>query len=197
MSRAWLVWGEGEGLSAGVAGKRQGEGRGAEPGGELVAEPGAEGIARLSEGKDEGAGVGVCEVGGEALGGAEGATGLADREAVAGLRMEAGAGGKAGEAAEDGELGEERKLDLDGVGLAAGPFAEDGGGVGVEEALVDGGGEEIVPGGEGGGEPAGGGVGDDLLEGEVALAPGVEVGGVSGGGRCEERGQGSGWNWRT
>lgn len=166
---------EGEGLSAGIGGEREWKGGAAEPGGELVAEPGTERIAGLAEGKDEGVGVRVGEVGGETLGRTEGAMGLADGEAVAGLRVGAGAGGQAGETAEQRKLSEERQLDLDRVGFAAGPLAEVVGRVCVQQTLVDGGGQEIIPGGIGGGKPAGGSVGDELLESEVALAPGVEV----------------------
>ena len=50
------------------------------------------------------------------------------------------------------------------------------GGVGFDEAVFDGGGEEVVPVGVAGGEPAGGGVEDDLLFGVGFFAPGVELG---------------------
>ena len=43
------------------------------------------------------------------------------------------------------------------------------------EAAFDGGGEEVVPVGEGVREPAGGGVLEELLEGGAVFVPGVEV----------------------
>ena len=69
------------------------------PGGELVHEPGADGVAGLAEDDVEGGVVEVAEVGGEALGGAEGAADLFDGGAVAGLGLEAGAGGDADDGA--------------------------------------------------------------------------------------------------
>ena len=47
--------------------------------------------------------------------------------------------------------------------------------MGFDEAVFYGGGEEVIPGGVGLGEPAGGGVHDDLLFGVGFFAPGVET----------------------
>ena len=66
-------------------------------------------------------------------------------------------------------------LDVDGVRLAVLPLEEVGGGVGFAEAAVDGGGEEFVPVGVVGGEPASGGVHDELLGDVGFFAPGVEL----------------------
>ncbi len=73
-------------------------------------------------------------------------------------------------------------LDVYGVGFAVLPFAEVGGGVGFVDALVDGVGEEVVPGGVAFGEPACGGVHDELLFGVGLFAPAVEEGVVAGAG---------------
>ena len=54
------------------------------------------------------------------------------------------------------------------------PLVEVGGGVGDVEAVGDGGGEEVVPGGEVFWQPAGGGVHDEPLFGVGFVAPGVE-----------------------
>ena len=72
-------------------------------------------------------------------------------------------------------MAEDGMLDVDGVGLAVAPLAEVEGGVGFDEAVVDGGGEEVVPVGVVRGEPAGGGVHDELLFGVGLFAPGVEL----------------------
>ena len=162
----------GGGLRDGGVGEGEGEGGAVVPGGELVEEPGAGGVAGLAEDEVEGAVVEVGEVGGEALGGAEGAADLLDGGAVAALR----AGrrcrwGRRGGGARSGGLGEEGVLDVEGVDGAVAPVGEVGGGVGVGEAVGDGGGEEVVPGGVGGGEPAGGGVHEELLVGVGLFAP--------------------------
>ena len=63
----------------------QGEGGAVIPGGPLVHEPGAEGVGGLAEDEVEGAVVEVGQVGGEALGGTEGAADLLDGDVVAAL----------------------------------------------------------------------------------------------------------------
>ena len=67
----------------------------AQPGLELVHVPGAGGVAGLAEYQVEGGSVGVTEVGGKALGGAEGVADLLDGGEVAALRLRAGPGGYA------------------------------------------------------------------------------------------------------
>ena len=116
----------------------------------------------------------VGEVGGEALGGAEGAADLFDGDVVAALGLDAGAGGNADEALEESGLAVDGVFDVDGLELAVAPCAEIGGGVGDAEAVVDGFGEEVVPCGEVFGEPAGWGVHDEPLFGVGFVEPGVE-----------------------
>ena len=100
------------------------------PGGPLVHEPGAGGVGGFAEDEVEGAVVEVGEVGGEALGGTEGAADLFDGGVVAALRLDAGAGGDSDEALEESGLAVDGVLDVDGVELAVAPLAEVGGGVG-------------------------------------------------------------------
>ena len=119
----------------GGVGEGQGEGGAFVPGGPLVHEPGAGGVAGLAEDEVEGGVVEVGEVGGEALGGTEGAAYLFDGGGVAALRLGAGSGGDADEALEQWGLREDGVLDVDGMGFAVLPLAEIEGGVGVEEAL--------------------------------------------------------------
>ncbi len=104
------------------------------PGGPLVHEPGAERVAGLAEDEVEGGVVEVGEVGGEALGGAEGAADLFDGGVVAALGLDAGAGGDSDEALEEWGLAVDGVFDVDGVELAVAPVAEVGGGVGDAEA---------------------------------------------------------------
>ena len=160
-----LQRGEGQGVGDGGVDEGEGEGGAAEPGEELVEEPGAGGIAGFAGG-DVGVGVvGVGEVGGEALAGAEVEAGLLDGGSVAAVGMEAGAGGDSEEGAEGGVAAEDGVGDLDGADGAVRPGGEVAGGVGEVEAALDGGGEEFVPVGEGVGEPACGSVLQDQLEG--------------------------------
>jgi len=72
------------------------------PGGELVHEPGAEGVAGLAEDEVQGGVVEVAEVYGEAFGGAEGSADLFDGGRVAALGVGAGAGGYSEDAADEG-----------------------------------------------------------------------------------------------
>ncbi len=134
----------GGGVYGGV-GEGQGEGGALVPGGPLVHEPGAEGVGGLAEDEVEGAVVQVGEVGGEALGGAEGAADLFDGDVVAALRLDAGADGDSDEALEERGAAVDGVIDLDGMELAVVPLAEVGGGVGGGETLGDGDGEEVVP----------------------------------------------------
>ena len=107
------------------------------PGGPLVHEPWAEGVGGFAEDQVEGAVVEVGEVGGEALGGAEGVADLLDGDVVAALRLDAGADGDSDEALEERRLAVDGVIDLDGAELAVAPLAEVGGGVGDGEALFD------------------------------------------------------------
>ena len=97
---------EGQGVGGGGVyggvGEGQGEGGAVIPGGPLVHEPGAEGVGGLAEDQVEGAVVEVGQVGGEALGGTEGAAYLFDGNVVAALGLDAGADGDADEALEYG-----------------------------------------------------------------------------------------------
>src|SRR6266702_5569680 len=138
----------------GLFGEGQGVGDTFVPGGPLAEEPGAGGIGRLAEDEVEGGVVEVGEIGGEALGGAEGAAYLFDRGAVSALRLDAGSDGEADEALEDGRLAEDGVLDVYRVGFAVLPFTEVGGGVGFVDAPVDGVGDEIVQRGVAFGAPA-------------------------------------------
>ncbi len=72
-------------------------------------------------------------------------------------------------------------LDVYGVGLAVGPVGEVLRGEGCDEAVFDGGGEEVVPLGVAAGEPAGRGVEDDLFFGVGFLTPDVELVGFADG----------------
>ena len=167
------------GVDGGV-GEGHGERGAVVPDGPLAHEPGAGGVSGLAEDDVEGAVVEVGEVGGEAFGGAEAAAYLLDGGVVASLRLDAGAGGSADEELQQGRLVEDGVLDVDGIGLTVAPFRKVGGGVGAVEALADGGGEEVVPGGVFGGEPAGGSVHDEPLFGVGLLVPDVELGGIGG-----------------
>jgi hypothetical protein len=71
-------------------------------------------------------------------------------------------------------------LDFDGAKLAIAPFAEVGRSFGDAKAVGDGGGEEVVPGGVGFGEPASRSVHDEPLFRVRFVAPGVESGGGDG-----------------
>ena len=122
----------------------------------------------------------VGEVGGEAFGGAEAAANLLDGGVVAALQMRAGAGGAADEELENGRLAEDGVLDVDWVDFAVVPVFEVEGCVGVVEALDYSGGEEVVPCGVFGGEPASGSMHDEPLFGVGLFAPDVEQGGVVG-----------------
>ena len=70
--------------------------------------------------------------------------------------------------------------DVYGIGFAIAPSAEVEWGAGFVEAFADGGGEEFVPCGVAGGEPAGGSVHHEPLFGVGFFAPVVELGGVAG-----------------
>src|ERR1700679_2240422 len=128
----------------------------------------------LDEGQGEGALVEVGEVGGESLGGAEGAADLFDGDVVAALGLDAGASGDSDEALEEGGLAVDGVFDFYGAELAVAPGAEVGGGVGDAETVGDGGGEEVVPCGEVFGEPAGWSVHDKPLFCVGFVVPGVE-----------------------
>ena len=154
------------------------------PGGPLVHEPGAEGVGGFAEDEVEGAVVEVGEVGGEALGGAEGAADLFDGDVVAALRLDAGADGDSDEALEEGGPAVDGVIDFNGAELAVAPLAEVGGSVGDGETLGDGDGKEVVPCGVIFGEPAGGGVHDEPFFGVGLVAPGVEGCGGKGLGLC-------------
>ena len=83
------------------------------------------------------------------------------RSPLWGLR--AGAGGYAEqETREQGCVGEDGVLDVQREGASLPPCGEVEGGMGVAQAAQHDGGEEVVPCGVGGGEPAGGRVGDEL-----------------------------------
>ena len=173
-----------EGVSGGGVycwfGEGQGIGGAFVPGGPLVEEPGAGGVGGLAEDEIECGVVEVGEVGGESLGGAEGAAYLFDCAAIAALRLDAGSDGEADDALEEGRLAEDGMLDIHGAGFAVLPSAEVGGCMGFLKAFVDGIGEEVVPVGVVFREPAGGGVHDELLFGVGLFAPGVEERGVAG-----------------
>ena len=170
----------GSGGVGGGFGEGQGGGCVVVPGWPLVEEPGAGGVAGLAQDQVEGGLVEVGEVGGEALGGAEGAAYLFDGGGVSALGLEAGAYREIDDGFEDGREAVDGVLDIYGMGGAVGPVGEVEGGVGFGEAAVDGGGEEFVPVGVASGEPAGGGVHDELLFGVGGLAPGVETPGFAG-----------------
>jgi hypothetical protein len=147
----------------------------------LVHVPRAGGVAGLAEDQVEGGAVGVAEAGGESLGGAEGATGLPDGGEVAALGLRAGAGGHAEEeTGQQGCVGEDGVLDVQGEGASLLPCGEVARSVGVSQAAQHDGGEEVVPCGVSGGQPAGRRVGDELLLDAVSLAPGVELPEVGG-----------------
>ncbi len=146
----------------------------------MVHEPGAHGVRGFAEDEVEGAAVEVGEVGGEALGGAEGAAYLFDGDVVAALRLDAGAGGDADEFLQERGLAVDGVFDFDGTELAVAPFGEVEGRAGGAKALGDGGGEEVVPSGVVFGEPASGSVHDEPLFGVGFVAPGVEGGGGDG-----------------
>ena len=129
----------------------------------------------MAQDEVQGGVVEVGEVRGETLRGAEGAAYLLDSGSVSALRLDAGAGGELDDALEYGREAVDGVLDIDRVRLAVLPLEEVRGGVGFVEAAVDGGGEEFVPVGVGGGEPAGGGVHDELLGDVGFFAPGVEL----------------------
>ncbi len=141
----------------------------------MVEEPEARWVSGLAEDQVEGGVVEVGEVGSEAFGWAEGAVYLFDGGAVSALRLDAGANGELNDALEYGREDVDRVLDVDGVGFAVLPAGEVGGGVGFVEAAVDGGGEEFVPVGVRGGQPACGGMHDELLGDVGFFAPGVEL----------------------
>ena len=107
----------GGGVYGGV-GEGEGEGGAVIPGGPLIHKPRACWVAGLAEDEVEGAGVEVGEVGGEALGGAEGAADLFDGGVVAALGLDACSGGEADEALEDRGLAVDGVLDVDGVEVA-------------------------------------------------------------------------------
>src|SRR6516165_1197556 len=85
----------------GCGGERHGEGGAVVPSGPLVEEPGASWVAGFAEHEVEGGVVEVGEVGGEALGGAEGSADLLYGAGVSALRLYAGADGEADERAKD------------------------------------------------------------------------------------------------
>ena len=105
--------------------------------------------------------VGVGEVGGEALAGAEVEACRFDCRRVAAVGMEAGAGGDAEQRADGGVAAEDGVSDVDRVPGTVGERGEIARGVEEVEAALDGGGEEVVPVGKGVREPAGGGVLED------------------------------------
>ena len=122
----------GGGLLDGGGGVGEWEGGAVVPGGPLIHEPGAGGVAGLAEDYVEGGVVEVGEVGGEALGGAEVAADLFDGGGVAGLGLGAGAGGDADDGGDKGREGVEGTLDIDGMKRAILPLGEVGGGVGFD-----------------------------------------------------------------
>src|SRR5665213_1648519 len=99
-----LAWSKGEGmLRRGVCGgfaEGQREGGAFVPGWPLVHEPGAGWVAGLAEDDIESGVIEIGEVGGEALGGAEGAANLLDSGGVAALRLGSGSSGHADETLE-------------------------------------------------------------------------------------------------
>ena len=177
--RAGLVRDEGQGMGGGgldgSGGERKLVGGVVQPCGELVHVPRADGVSGLAEDEVEGGVVEVGEVCGEALGGAEGTADLLDGGGVSADGMGCGAGGDADDAADERGDGEDGVFDVDGVDFAVGPLGEIGWSVGFVEGFIYGGGEEVVPVGIGVGEPAGGGVDDDLLFGVGHLMPVVEL----------------------
>ena len=66
----------------------------------------------------------IGEVGGEALGGAEVAAYLLDRDIIATLRLQPGAGGHTEDALKKGRLAVDGVLDVDGAELAVVPLGQ-------------------------------------------------------------------------
>ncbi len=89
--------------------------------------------------------------------------------------MEAGAGGYSEHGADGAVTAEDGVSDIDGVAGAVGEAGEIARRVEEVEAALDGDGEEVVPVGVAVGEPAGGGVLQELLEGGAVFVPCVEV----------------------
>ena len=90
-----LLRGQGEGVLDGGVVEGEEEGGALEPGVELVEEVGAGGVAGFAGGEVGVGVVGIGEVGGEALAGAEVEAGGFDGGVVAAVGVEAGAGGYA------------------------------------------------------------------------------------------------------
>ena len=166
------------GFQSGAVREREWEGRAARfevaPDGPLVQEVRTGEVARLSEDEIERAAIGIGEVRGEALGGAERTPQLQNRAGVAGLRCFAGSGPYSRrEGAQQRRSGDQRMLDSDGDKLAVAPFTQVGGSMCRDQPLVDRGDEQVIPRGEFRREPARGLMQDELLLGKVFLAPGI------------------------
>jgi hypothetical protein len=157
------------------------------PLGELIHEPGTERIAGLTEDEVECGVIEVAEVDGEALGWSKDMTDLLDCSEIAALRLRAGASGYPEDTLDKGRDGVDGVLDIYGVGFAVGPLREILGSVGLNEGVVDSGGEEVVPFGIFVWEPASGSMEDDLFFGIGLFTPDIELGEL----RCRKAGAGS------
>src|ERR1700733_9035667 len=102
----------------------QWEGGAVIPGGPLIHEKGTQRVGGFAEDEVQGAVVEIGEVGGEALGGAEAAAYLLDRDVIATLRLQPGAGGHAEDALKNGRLAVDGVLDVAGSELAVVPLGQ-------------------------------------------------------------------------